>query len=206
MSLEEVLKMLEHDSGERRDPEKYYFSIFGEPKETGTWGFRVEGHHLSLNFTIADGRIASSPTFLGANPAEVREGPRKGLRVLGAEEDLARALMMALTPAQREQAIVSKTAYKDILTEASRKAALQGQPSGLAAAKMTVAQRELLMNLLAEYVHNVPDDVADKRLAQIEAAGNNLYFAWAGEDRKGRAALLPRAGSRLPGRVRRHAG
>ena len=186
MSLEEVLKLLEHDSGERRDPEKYYFTIFGEPKETGNWGFRVEGHHLSLNFAIADGRIASSPTFLGANPAEVREGPRKGLRVLHAEEDLGRTLITSLTPEQRTQAIVSKTAYKDILTEASRKAALQGQPSGLQVARMTAPQREMLMDLLGEYAHNVPDDVADKRLAQIKAAGNNLYFAWAGEIEKGR--------------------
>ncbi len=185
MSLEEVLKLLEHDSGERRDPEKYYFSIFGEPKDTGAWGFRVEGHHLSLNFAIADGRIASSPTFLGANPAEVREGPRKGLRVLHAEEDLARALMTALTPEQRTQATVSKTAYKDILTEATRKAALKGQPSGLPVVKMNAAQRRLLMDLLGEYVHNVPDDVAERRLSQITAAGNDLYFAWAGEVEKG---------------------
>ena len=185
MSLEEVLRILENDSGERRDPEKYYFSIFGQPKETGTWGFRVEGHHLSLNFTVVRGQIASSPTFLGSNPAEVREGPRKGLRILHAEEDLARTLLMVLTPAQREVAIVAKEAYKDILTEASRKAALTGQPSGLQASKMTAPQRELLLNLLYEYVYNVPDDLAAKRLKQIQDAGANLYFAWAGVSEKG---------------------
>jgi hypothetical protein len=185
MSLEEVLKVLENDDGNRRDPEKYYFSIFGEPSEKAAWGLRVEGHHLSLNFTITGGHIASSPTFFGANPAEVREGPRKGLRALPGEEDLARALVKALTPDQRAEAIVAKTAYADILTEASRKAALAGQPSGLSASKMTAAQRELLVNLLAEYVNNVPDDVAEKRLTQIKAAGNALYFAWAGGIEKG---------------------
>jgi hypothetical protein len=186
MSLEDVLRLIEHDNGERRDPQKYYFSIFGEPKEKGVWGVRVEGHHLSLNFTVADGGVSSSPEFLGANPAEVREGPRKGLRVLSGEEDRARALITALSPEQRAQAIVAKTAYKDILTEASRKAALAGQPTGLPVSKMTAAQRELLMDLLGEYVHNVPDDLAGQRLAQIQAAGNNLFFAWAGEIEKGK--------------------
>ena len=97
MSLEDVLRMIEKDNGVRRNPEGYFFSIFGQPSETGTWGYRVEGHHLSLNFTLKGGKVVGSPNFLGANPAEVREGPRKGLRVLRAEEDLGRALIAALT-------------------------------------------------------------------------------------------------------------
>ena len=185
MSLEEVLRALENDSGERRDPEKYYFSIFGEPAETGAWGFRVEGHHVSLNFAIANGKIATSPTFFGANPAEVKEGPRKGLRVLAREEDLGRTLMNSFTPEQRDAATVSKTAYKDILTEASRKAALKGQPTGLSAAKMNGKQRDMLNDLLGEYVHNIPDELAEYRLKQIKEAGTNLWFAWAGVLEKG---------------------
>jgi hypothetical protein len=106
MSLEDVLRILEKDSGERRNPEKYYFSIFGEPSDNGVWGYRVEGHHLSLNFTVANGKVVGSPNFLGANPAEVREGPRKGLRVLHAEEDLARALLQSLTADQKKVAIM----------------------------------------------------------------------------------------------------
>lgn len=181
MSLEEVLRVLEKDSGERRNPEKYYFSIFGTPDEKKAWGLRVEGHHLSVNFAVANGKVASSPLFLGSNPAEVREGPRKGLRVLHAEEDLGRSLMTSLTPAQRDQATVDKTAYKDILTTNTRKAALDGKPSGLPASKLTAKQRQLLDDLLHEYVHNVPDDVAASREAQIKAAGSNIWFAWAGE-------------------------
>jgi hypothetical protein len=185
MSLEEVLKVLENDSGERRNPEKYYFSIFGKPVDKGNWGFRVEGHHLALNFTVADNRMASSPLFLGANPAEVRQGPRKGLRVLHREEDLGRALMTALTAEQRKTALVSETAYKDILTEASRKAALKGQPSGLSASKMTAEQRRMLDELLAEYVYNVPEDTAERRISQIRSAGTNMFFAWAGTIERG---------------------
>jgi len=180
MSLEEVLKMIENDSGERRNPEKYFFSIFGEPSETGTWGYRIEGHHVSMHFSIVNGKVVGNPMFLGANPAEVRVGPRKGLRALAPEEDLGRDLIQALTPEQRKVAIVSEKAYPDILTEASRKASLQGQPSGLQASKMTAAQRKLLDALLAEYTENLPEELAAQRRARIKQAGNNLFFAWAG--------------------------
>src|SRR5256884_3590590 len=148
MSLEDVLRILEKADPNYRNPEKYYFSVFGEPSDTGTWGFRVEGHHVSQNFTIVNGKVADTPSFFGANPAEVREGPRKGLRVLTAEEDLARDLLESLTPDQKKVAIVAPEAYKDILTVASRKAALEGQPSGLSAAKMTKKQFDLLLTLL----------------------------------------------------------
>ncbi|MBI4889804.1 MAG: DUF3500 domain-containing protein, partial [Acidobacteria bacterium] len=126
-----------------------------------------------------------NPTFFGSNPAEVREGPRAGLRVLGAEEDQARALLNALTPEQRTVAIVAAKAYPDILTERSRKAALQGQPSGLPAAKMTAAQRKLLAALIDEYIDNVPAELAEQRRARLKAAGNQIHFAWAGVVEKG---------------------
>ena len=185
MSLEDILRILEKDSGERRNPEKYYFSVFGEPSDKAVWGFRVEGHHLSLNFTLVNGKVVGSPNFYGTNPAEVREGPRKGLRVLHAEEDLARELLMALTPEQKAVAIVSKEAYKDIFTMAERKAALTGQPNGLHAAKMTGRQREMLARVVEEYTRNMPDDVAMAREELLKKAGNNLYFAWAGVEQRG---------------------
>ena len=185
MSLEDVLRILEKDNGVRRNPEGYFFSIFGEPSETGTWGYRVEGHHLSLNFTLKGGKVVGSPNFLGANPAEVREGPRKGLRVLHAEEDLGRALLASLTPEQKKTAIVAKDAYKDIITEASRTASLKGQPSGLQASKLNANQRTLLQNILAEYANNLSQDMAQQRLDRIKKAGTNLYFAWAGGENKG---------------------
>jgi hypothetical protein len=186
MSLEDVLRVVENDtSGERRNSEKYYFSIFGQPSESGTWGYRVEGHHVALNFTVVDGKVVGSPAFFGANPAEVRQGPRKGLRALAKEEDLARDLMAALTPEQKKTAIVTATAYKDILTAAERKAALKGQPSGLNSAKMNARQRELLQNVIEEYAHNVPEQLAQARLEKLKKAGNNIFFAWAGGEDKG---------------------
>jgi len=180
MSLEDVLKLIENDSGERRNPEKYYFSVFGTPSDNGTWGYRVEGHHLSQNYTVVDGNVIDGPSFFGANPAEVRQGPRKGLRTLAGEDDLGIELMHALDEQSRKVAIVDPTAYADILTAASRKAALQGQPSGLSASKMNATQFEGLMTLMEEYARNLPDDLAKSRIAQINKAGRNIYFAWSG--------------------------
>jgi uncharacterized protein DUF3500 len=185
MSLEDVLAAAEHGTGPARDAEAYFFSIFGEPSATGVWGYRVEGHHVSQNFTIVDGKVIGAPSFFGSNPAEVLQGPRKGLRVLGREQDLARELMHSLTPAQRKSAIINAVAFEDILTEHTRQAALNGQPSGLVVSAMNAAQREKLQNLLEEYSNNMPEQLAEIRQEQIKKAGNNLWLAWAGGIEKG---------------------
>jgi Protein of unknown function (DUF3500) len=180
MSLEDVLKTIENDSGERRNPEKYYFSIFGTPSDTGAWGYRVEGHHVSQNYTVANGKVVDGPSFFGANPAEVRTGPRTGLRVLAAEDDAGLAMVQTLDDPQKKIAIVNPEAYKDILTMADRKAALKGQPSGLSAAKMNARQFDALRALMEEYAQNVPGDLEAGRLAQIDKSGKDIYFAWTG--------------------------
>ena len=122
MSLEDVLKTLENDRGDVRNPEKYHFTVFGTPSDTGTWGWRVEGHHLSQNYTVANGQVVDGPSFFGANPAEVRLGPRRGLRALAGEDDLGFEVIQALDEAQQKIAIVDSKAYSDILT--------LGQPEG----------------------------------------------------------------------------
>ena len=180
MSLEDVLKVMEKDNGENRNPEKYYFSVFGSPSDSGIWGYRVEGHHLSQNYTVVNGTAVDGPSFFGSNPAEVRQGPRKGLRTLAGEEDLGIDLIHTLDEQQQKIAIVNPTAYEDILTAASRKAAIQGQPSGLVASKMNGNQFDALMALIEEYVRNVPTELADGRASQINKAGRNIYFAWSG--------------------------
>ena len=185
MSLEEVLRIIESDAGERRNADKYYFSIFGQPGPDSAWGYRVEGHHLSQNFTVARGRVVDAPSFFGANPAEVRQGPRQGLRVLAAEEDLGRDLLMSLDETQRKTAVVSETAYKDILTVANRKASLEGQPSGLPASRMNAKQFEKLTALIAEYANNMPEQMAQARMEQVKKAAKNFHFAWAGKAERG---------------------
>lgn len=185
MSLEEVLRVMEGDAGEHRNPEKYYFSIFGTPADTGAWGYRVEGHHVSQNYTVVNGKVLGGPSFFGANPAEVRQGPRKGLRVLAAEDDLGFDLIRTLDEPEQKIAIVDARAYPEILTAASRKAALKGQPSGLSAAKMSSNQFDALIALVEEYAHNVPDELAKHRMEQLNQAGKNVFFAWAGGTKPG---------------------
>lgn len=185
MSLEEVLRVIEGDAGEHRNPEKYYFSIFGTPSDSSAWGYRVEGHHLSQNYTVVAGKVLGGPSFFGANPAEVRQGPRKGLRVLAAEDDLGFELIRILDEGQQTVAIVDRTAYPEILTAASRKAALHGQPSGISAAKMNSNQFDALITLIEEYAHNVPDELARHRMEQVNQAGKEISFAWAGGTKPG---------------------
>jgi hypothetical protein len=204
MSLDQVLKDMEKGTGPERDPEKYYVSVFGEPSEQGTWGYRFEGHHISLNFTVVNGRIASSPSFFGDNPAEVREGPRAGLRALMREEDLGRALIHSLDESQRAIAIVDKTAPKDIITFDSRKAALNGQPNGLPFSKMNAKQKEALTALVGEYAGNFPPQIAEFRIGSIPQESGLPPLRLGRRNRKGPAALLSRADPRLPHRVRRH--
>jgi hypothetical protein len=187
MSLEPILFELE-GAGRKfpRDPQLYHFFVFGEPDPKGTWGWRVEGHHLSANFTIVKGDyIASTPSFLGSNPAEVRQGPRQGVRVLAGEEDRARVLVKALTPEQRKAAIFDATAPKEIFTEAKRRVQAL-EKAGLEASQMTAPQRDALVKLIEEYVHRVRPDLAKQDLAKIRQAGvEKIQFAWAGGVEKG---------------------
>lgn len=186
MSLEQILLELEQGKGPKRDPEVYFWSLFGTPSETGTWGWRVEGHHVSLNFTIVEGRfVSSTPSMFGTNPAEVREGPRKGLRVMGAEEDLGRQLIRSLDAAQRSEAIVAEKAPADVVTIGLRNATPL-QPDGLSAAKLNGPQKKLLRQIIEEYVRRARPEIADADLAEIDAAGfDKLTFAWAGPDQPG---------------------
>ncbi|MHB1306750.1 MAG: DUF3500 domain-containing protein [Limisphaerales bacterium] len=181
MSLEEVLKELEKGRGPVRDPELYYFTVFGEPAATGTWGWRVEGHHLALNFTLVDGKeIRVTPSFLGSNPGEVRAGSRAGLRVLAAEEDLGRALVKSLTAEQRAVAVVNERAPGDVLNTPDRRAGTLS-PLGLAATRLNAEQVRQLQQLIEEYVRRYRPELAAEDLRKIAATGwDGIHFAWAG--------------------------
>ncbi len=185
MSLEEVLKVMENGSGPRRDPENYHFSIFGTPSDTGTWGYRVEGHHVSQNYTITNGQVVDAPSFFGSNPAEVKQGPRQGLRVLAHEDDIGFEVLHTLDEPLQKAAIVDSKAYDDILTSNTRIAALKGQPSGLAASKMSTRQFDALRALAELYARNLPEEMAERRMDQINTAGRDAWFAWSGGTQPG---------------------
>jgi len=170
-----------------RDTERYFFSIFGTPSTKDTWGWRVEGHHISLHFTVVNGTlVAGAPSFFGSNPAEVRSGPKAGLRILGAEEDAARALLASLDASQRTKAIIDATAPSDMITMAKVKIDPLS-PSGITAAALNPPQRELLMTLIDVYAGFMAPDIAADRLARLKKAGvDQIGFAWAGETERGK--------------------
>ena len=142
MSLEKVLFDLENSSP-KRNPEKYYLAVFGEPKVGQAWGWRFEGHHVSLNFTIAaDSSVALTPSFLGANPGEIKDGPRAGLRALAEEEDLALSLVRSLTPEQQKAALVPGDAPAELLTNQERRVQPLA-PAGIPASALNDALLQL---------------------------------------------------------------
>ena len=186
MQLESILRALESGSGPTRDPEGYRFSVFGTPSAKGTWGWRVEFHHVSLHYSVVNGTaISSTPSFAGANPAEVRDGPQKGQRTLGMLEDTARALVTSLDEAQRKTAILNAVALNDIVT-GNALDIKPLSPDGVKASAMTAAQRDLLMKVVDSYAGLMAPDIASDRLAKIKAAGvDNVAFAWAGSIERG---------------------
>jgi hypothetical protein len=187
IELEGILRVLEGGPwGARRDPELYYLALFSRPGGTQPWGWRFEGHHLSVNVTDLGphGRIVA-PLFMGANPARVPSGPRHGLRLLAAEEDLAFELLHLLDPPQRARATIAAQTPGDIVTGNDPVVGPMAF-AGLPAAEMTVAQQRQLRRLLELYAGRMADSSAQRQLARIEEAGfGRLHFAWAGAHRPG---------------------
>jgi len=179
MSLEGILRDVEKNGVNVRNPGWYFFAVFGDPTKTGKWGWRVEGHHLSLNFTLEGSQVvATTPAFFGANPAEIKFGDRKGYRTLQDSEDRARALFNALDDEQKQIAY-SKENFPEI-GQAKEDPEVK-TPIGLAASKMTKSQKEMLVQLLKSYTSRMPEDVAEAELKQVMDAGlDNVHFGYAG--------------------------
>jgi hypothetical protein len=179
MSLEAILHELEQGKGPTRDPGWYFFTVFGEPSRDGEWGWRVEGHHLSLNFTVSKGEVRSAtPAFWGANPATVMSGPKKGQRTIPDHDDLARELFRSLDESQRRLAFQPKQ-FPEV--QARNAAAQVGQPVGLPAAQMRPEQKEILRKLLDAYLRKLLPAVAQAEKRRLEDAGfDRIHFAYAG--------------------------
>lgn len=181
MSLEHILHEMQQGRGPVRDAKLYYFTIFGQPGAKATWGWRVEGHHLSLNFTLVEGTaVAAAPLFVGSNPAIVQQGPRKGERVQAQEEELGRAMVKSLTESQRATAIIAAQAPHDIITGNDRRVKLATR-SGIRLDELTEVQKQLLLELIGLYAHRLRAELAEAELQRIEKAGvAGIHFAWAG--------------------------
>ena len=191
MEVEGILGVLVEGEGRNfaRDQEEYFVSVFGTPSTTGTWGWRWEGHHLSLHYTVVEGEATvSTPTFLGANPAYVPTGPRKGLRAMAEQEDTARELLASLDGDQRRVVIFDDVAPGNILTGAD--AIVEPfDPIGIRGADLSSSQRDGLMAIIESYIAVMAYEIAELRRAEIRADGlDDVTFAWAGGTERGEVA------------------
>jgi hypothetical protein len=195
MDLESTLGALEgaaRGSGQRaenfpRESLEYYVSIFGTPSAKDPWGWRVEGHHVSIRFTLVNGQVdTGAPSFFGSNPAEVREGPKAGLRILAHEEDPARTLVTSLDAAQRGKAIIQNVAFNDILT-GNKLEVSPFSPVGIAMNELTAGQKTTLMQVVEAYTSAMAADIAADRTNRLTKAGvDKITFAWAGDIERGK--------------------
>ena len=189
IELEDTLKVMEAGGRFARNKEEYLFSVFGSPGAKGPWGWRVEGHHISIRFTINDGavgsQVASSPMFLGTNPAETREGQFAGRQPLHEEENRARRLVQALSADQLRAAVINTVAPTDILT--MNKNDITPLPDeGILYSALQPAQQEMLRQVIETYTETMEADVAAARMKVATSAGfDKLRFAWAGPIEKG---------------------
>ena len=195
IGLEEVLRELElggrgrrRPEGLPRDPSKYYTTLFGDPDGADPWGWRFEGHHVSLHVTVAGEQVAGTPLFLGANPAEVCHGDRVVLRPLAEEEDTARALLEALPADQRHRALVDDRAPDDILTFNSPRVEVE-LDGGVAISDLTGAARAISDALIDMHVNRVK--------LPVPAEISDLHFAWAGSPERWKHHYYRLAGPRF---------
>ncbi len=193
MELDEILRILEGSRAKNiRDPKRYFFTIFGTPADDGPWAVSIEGHHLSLNLTVRDGRIVdSTPQFMGANPAVVKKPlpnlPAVGHRVLEAEESVAFELLNSLDEVQRAKAVISPEPPKEI--RGAGEPQPTGEPAvGIAFGDLSASQQAVLERLVDVYCESMPEDVMAERRQLIETAEGGwdaVQFAWAGSLRPG---------------------
>jgi hypothetical protein len=160
-----------------RDPGRYFWAFFGAPSANEPWGFRYEGHHLSMNVTVAGEQVATTPLFLGAQPRVAPPGsPSEGTAALGEEEHLARALYASLEGKHRAAATLEyRNDRGHMIGQVPRLDA--PEPIGVASADMTAAQRALLHALLDRFAAFWAGDIAQARRADIEIARPALHFA-----------------------------
>lgn len=179
IDLENVLLEITGDSI-MRDSDKYSVAFYGNPEKDSLWSWSFEGHHLSLNFTILNGKTSIAPRFLGAGPATLLSGSRKGERTLDKEEDLGFELINSLSIKQRKIAIIQEKAFPGIVTENSIEVGPL-YPVGIKYKELNSSQQLVFIKLLNEYLSTAPEKEANKRMEKIKnEAMNEIRFGWAG--------------------------
>ena len=179
MSFEYLLKEAEPENL-NRIPENYFVAIYGVPGKDSVWGWKFSGHHVALNFTVVNDNIAFAPFFFGVYPAEVKEGPKKGMRIMKDEEDLGFELVNSLTMEQKQKALVQLNAFSEIVTTNAIQVG-QLKPVGVFAKDMTLEQKTILNKLIVAYLLSMPPAIAKTRMKKIITEDMNaIRFGWAG--------------------------
>jgi hypothetical protein len=188
MLLQDVLAEMGNAAG-MRSSERFSLSVFGTPSESGSWGFRVEGHHLTQSVAVRDDRIVSvTPSSFSSYPNRVKSGRHAGLNTLKEEEMLARRIIADLAPGLQQRARLSDSAIRNIMSYAGRERA-NAKKAGVAAAELTSAQRDLLWQLIETYtVEHLSSVLSDPQRARVRAGDRDaVHFAWYGPNTPERA-------------------
>ncbi|CAN5302505.1 DUF3500 domain-containing protein [soil metagenome] len=160
-------------------PRNYFFAFFGSPLEA-QWGYKLEGHHLSINFTFVGDKLSVTPFFVGTDPAEYLFSEYAGWRVLGQEEDLGLRLVNLLTEPQKKKAVASTAVPRDIITSAESGKRLVDY-WGIKGTELNKDQKDILQNIIKEFVFNLEYEKANLEYSKILQAGiDKIYFGWIG--------------------------
>ena len=163
-----------------RIPENYFIAFYGTPGTDSVWGWKFSGHHIALNFTIVNSKLAFTPVFFGVYPAEIKEGQNKGRRIIKDEEDIGFELINVLTAEQKIKAIFQSKAFNDIVTTNSIQVGPL-DPVGILAKDLTFEQKNTLNKLIACHLSSMPTEIAEIRMKRIASEDfNQIRFGWAG--------------------------
>jgi len=158
----------------------YWITVMGEPSPDKPWGFQLDGHHAIINYFVLGDQVVMTPLFVGSEPVIAYEGKYKGLAILQEEQAKGLAMLQALTPSQRDKAIleVSKTANNNVGEAFKDNVVLDY--SGLRASEMSAKQKDQLIDLVGDYIANMYDGHAKIKMAEIKKHLDNTWFAWIG--------------------------
>jgi hypothetical protein len=166
---------------------EYYLAFLGAPSVTAPWMLQFGGHHLAINLTLGGSQASMTPSLPAAQPAKYTfEG--QTIRPLGNEHDKAFALINALTPTQRSQAILNYRVADLVLGPGQDGRTIQ--PEGIRASDLSASQQTTLLGLAQEWAGIVTDAFAGPRMAEIRANLPQTYFAWSGPITDGSAAYF----------------
>jgi len=158
----------------------YFIAILGNPRIEEAWGFKFEGHHISVNLTVTKDSFSMTPLFLGSDPAVVEVTQYAGLRALSKEEDYGFWFVNTLDDAQKAKATLSQEVPGDILTNPDRPQ-WYDEFMGIKGSELSPEQQKILHYLIEEYMGNMEKEKAEDYLAILHARGmDEVYFAWIG--------------------------